>query len=152
MKGKKIHVGKFSTTDQNGSISFVGSIEVAKGYAKPLFFINTDVFNGEDFISMSVGSLVLRKIANELKNLSATIVIYSGGNAQYKKTLCISPLTKKIAFTMEHKDKKLTITIDNDLAYSLACEISLLTDETMRALYKTQQFLERKHAKAKKEN
>jgi len=149
-KNKKFHVGKFTITDKNGILSFVGIVEVTASFTKALFWIYFDQFVGEKKGSVAFDSIALRSFAIALKEISyGTTSSYkkiSGGNGPIKEII-VTPLERYVLIQYKHLQTDIQFMLDISSLLALTDEIEKLIDITVESTYKTQQYILNKKRK-----
>jgi hypothetical protein len=152
-ESKKYHVGKFSLTDQNSALVITGKVEKSQGFISELFFVEIFPFDKTkqlSSISIAFGIVELRSFANQLEELQhgiiPSIMKHSGGKS-IKKDLTISPSaqTNNILITFTQGDSKILFSLPHHMLFGFSKQIVHLADATMDAVYKTQQFINKKN-------
>lgn len=151
----KFMVGQFSISDNKAALSINGFVEVTSTYTESLFFLALNAHHGTS-ISIKLNSIEMRALSNALEHISheprgkSTHTKESGGSGS-TSTLTLSSNEKYHYLTLNKGNNKIEISFKPFELLSLSQEISHLVNEVASSTYKTQQHMQRKKNKKKKE-
>ncbi len=151
-KSKKYHVGKFSVTDKNSAFAVTGKVESNKEFTDGLFFLEIFPFSKNDkSISVAFNCVELRGFVEQLQELYYGTIPhfskFSGGNSNIK-SISVKIIDRDCSFDFKHNSISLFFRAPKHHLIAMAKQMEHLINQTMDAVYKTQQFRDRKQKRS----
>ena len=149
----RFFVGKFGVSDHIAALNVSAFVEVENGFSAPLVFVALDPYK-EQGISIKFNSIELRAFAFGLKAVASSKEQYeytkTSGGSGTKSELKVYSNDKYDYVGISKGAFKSQVSFKAYELLALSQELLLLCDETMKSLYKTQQFILKKKSKEEK--
>ena len=155
LSNRRLHVGRFSISDHKTVLNISGSVELGPNFIDSLFFLALDSIHNEDSITIKLNSIEMRALSLGCRqvalsaNRDHTHFKESGGRGK-KSQLKVYSNDKYEYIGIVKGKTSLQVSFKVLELLALSQEISNFIEVVSRATYKTQQFVEKKKIKKKK--